>query len=109
MSDMVDASRRQFKLSLTIKDDTEFEGAHAVLALIAGDDDIPTLGIEAGGFPCDNEGAAELSDMLRDAADAIDDHLNRPRPHYDTASLPQIHLPPEPPKRPRFNPQPRGE
>ena len=104
--DMVDAKDRGFKLALTIKDNPDFDGAHAVMALGLDDNDTPILAIEAGGFPPTAEGAAELADMLRDTADAIDDHLARPRPHHDTASLPTIN--PERPKRPRFNPKPRG-
>lgn len=104
---MVSQEDRRFKLALTIKDPehVDMPGAHAVIALL-DDDGVPTLVVEAGGFPANVAGAGELSDMLRDAADAIDDHLGRPRVHTDTANLPSIH--PEEPKRPRFNPQPRG-
>lgn len=109
---MVEAQFRRFKLSLTLKDDAMFSGAHAVLALMKDShDEAPLLVVEAGGFPPNEEGAGELSDMLRDAADAIDDHLKRPRPHTDTATLPILE-PNEPEHvvapRPRFNPQPRG-
>lgn len=100
---------RLFRLSLTIKDDEEFKGAHAVLALVHEEGNpVPMLAVQAGGFPADNEGAGELADMLRDAASAIDEHLNRPRERTDTASLPTTAVPPQP-RRPRFNPKPRGE
>ena len=100
----MDKERRQFKLSLTIKEHSGLPGAHAALALVSDDDTgVPVLAIEAGGFSPDAEGAGELADMLRDAADAIDDHLKRPREHTDTATLPVVKV-----KRPTFNPQPRG-
>lgn len=107
---MVDAEKREFKLALTIAEDdkTGVPGAHAVLALMGSTEDgIPILGIEAGGFSADAEGAAELSDMLRDAADAIDDHLKRDRPHHNVAEM--AATPMKQPVRPRFNPQPRGQ
>lgn len=102
----MDSNEREFRLSLTIQEDAAFTGAHATLALMstAEEDgqDTPMLAIMAGGFSKDAEGAGELADMLRDAADAIDDHLGRPRPHHDTATLPVLQT------RPRFNPRPRG-
>ena len=98
---MPNSGERRFRIALTIKDNPTFSGAHAVLALGEEDDkDTPVLVIEAGGFVPDATGAAMLADMLRDAADAIDDHVGKEREHVDTASLP-VH-------RPKFNPKPTG-
>lgn len=96
---------RRFRLALTIKDDPEIEGAHAVLALAEEEGKrTPVLAIQAGGFTPDAEGAHLLAQMLRDAADAIDSHLTEGQTHavpLDTSDLPTV-------KRPRFNPRPVG-
>lgn len=91
---------RRFRLGLTIKD----EPNEAVsVALVLGEDDNgeAVLGCVASGFPADDAGAGMLADMLRDAADAIDEHLGQNREHTPTEAIPVQ-------KRPRFNPQPRG-
>jgi len=87
---MIDSADRQFRLSLTIAEDDGFEGTHAVIALVADEKTpgIPVLRIQAGGVPRSDEGAGELADMLRDAADAIDDHLSKTREHTRTDTLP---------------------
>jgi hypothetical protein len=99
---MNEPSSRRFKLDLTIPEEMELSGAHAMIALLEAEDGVPVIKVVAGGFPATDEGAGELSDMLRDTADAIDEHLGKPRPHLDTADMRQVHI------RPRFNPQPRG-
>lgn len=93
---------REFRLSLTIQDDPAFDGLHVAIALASEEGkDTPLLAVIAGGVPASQEGAGLIADMLRDAADAIDDHLGKERPHTHTDSMPVI-------KRPTFNPQPRG-
>ena len=87
---MTESADRQFRLSLTIAEDDGFEGTHAVIALVADEKTpgVPVLRIQAGGVPRRDEGAGELADMLRDAADAIDDHLSKTRGHTRTDTLP---------------------
>lgn len=97
---------RRFRLALTIQDNPEVEGAHALLALAEEPGkDTPVLAIQAGGFTADAEGAALLANMLRDAAEAIDSHLSEGEIHHaeqtPTSALPVV-------KRPRFNPRPMG-
>jgi hypothetical protein len=94
---MVNDEERGFKLSLTIQDNPGLPGAHAAIGLIDGEDGVPTLAITAGGFPPTPEGAAELADMLQDAAEAIRSHLPEGVSHHAVEDLPRVH----------FNPQPR--
>lgn len=98
--------QRGFRLQFTILDEHEqiADGLHAAIALVADSEhDTPALMIQAGGVPASEEGAGIIADMLRDAADAIDEHLGRERKHVDTASMPTLK-----PKRRPFNPQPAG-
>lgn len=93
---------RAFRLNLTIQDKSEFEGLHVAIALADEEGkSTPVLAVIAGGVPASDEGAGLVADMLRDAADAIDEHLGKERPHTDTAAMPVV-------KRPRFNPRPMG-
>src|SRR5690349_6515119 len=100
---MINPVERRFRLGLTIQDNPEFDGLHAAIALVhEPDKDTPLLNIMAGGVPATDEGAAQLADALRDAAEAIDEYLQRPREHTDTATLPTVK------PRPRFNPRAAG-
>ena len=107
---MTQPEERRFRLALAIEPYKPGVGAHAQLVLVDEDEhDSPLLAIQAGGVPESDEGAGIIADMLRDAADAIDEYLGKERPHTDTSALPTVHMnTPTPPKRPRFNPQPRG-
>lgn len=120
---MTTMEQREFTLSLTMSDaETDaFPGAHAMMAVLGEPGEVPQLAIQAGGFPSNADGAGMLADMLRDAADAIDDHLQRPRNHGNVEDLPTVPVPvsgvfavgkgsPDlrKPQRPRFNPKPRG-
>lgn len=92
---------RKFRLGLTIKDEPN-EPVQVALVLGEDQEGVALLGIVAAGFTADDEGAGMLADMLQDAADAINEHLKRDRGHTPTESIPVV-------RRPRFNPQPRGE
>lgn len=96
------AEDREFRLALSIQDDQDIPGLHALLVLMAEEGkDTPVLVVQAGGVDASAQGAGMLADMLRDAADAIDDHLGKERPHTDTAAMPVV-------TRPKFNPRPAG-
>lgn len=91
---------RRFRLAFTIMDNPEFTGVHALIALIAEEGNpVPQLAIQAGGVEPSDKGAAMIADMLRDAAEAIDEYVGKERVHTDTASLPTVK------PRPRFNPR----
>ena len=99
---------RRFRLAMTIQDNAEMEGAHAILALTEEEGKAtPVLAIQAGGFTPDAAGALLLANMLSDASQAIMDNLTEGSVGVhvvdvpDTASLPVV-------KRPRFNPRPVG-
>lgn len=91
---------RVFKLALTIKDATD-EPVQVAIVLGEDTEGVAMLGVVATGFAPDEEGAGMLADMLRDSANAIDEHLGKDREHTATDAIPVV-------KRPRFNPQPMG-
>jgi hypothetical protein len=91
---------RRFRLAFTIMENPEFDGVHALIALLAEEGNpVPQLAIQAGGVEPSDAGAAMIADMLRDAAEAIDEYVGKERVHTDTAALPTVK------PRPRFNPR----
>lgn len=90
---------RKFMLQLTIRESEPGDPVQVALMLGEDEKEQAVLAVVAGGFAADDTGAGMLSDMLRDTADAIDEHLGRERQRTETADIPAV--------RPRFNPQPR--
>lgn len=97
----------RFKLALNIAEPEADNGdvGPSVMTVLTIDpkDDMPTLVLMARGFAVDETGAADISDMLRDAADAIDTELSRP-PVTRRKREPVV---PKAGRRAGFNPQPR--